>query len=148
MAEKYVFGPIELAVDPEFSRADLEFYRIDHFRPSYVAEIFFNDPEVDEASADEERSSYAGRFAIFGHERCLGDEGHCDPHQGVRRFDDRPSNPLTPAFKRVVVTEAVRRLAGADKLTVTVIATAAPDAEGDYEGSLLSFEGLQLTTFR
>jgi tyrosinase len=33
-------------------------------------------------------------------------------------------------------------------LTVTVIATAAPDAETDYEGSLLSFQGLQLTTFR
>jgi hypothetical protein len=145
MAEKYVFGPIELAVDPGFTRADLEFYRIDHFRPSYVAAIFFNDPEVDEANADEERPGYAGRFAIFGHEKCLGDEGHCEVHDYVRRFDDRPSHPLTRAFKRVVVTDAVRRLAGEDKLTLTVVATAAPDA--DYEGSLLSFEGLQLTTF-
>lgn len=148
MAERHVFGPIELAVDPDFSRADLEFYGIDHFRPSYVAEIFFNDPEVDEASADEERPSYAGRFAIFGHEKCLGDEGHCEVHEYVRRFDDRPSPPLTRAFKRVVVTEAVRRLSDEEKLTVTVIATAAPDAESDYEGSLLSFQGLQLTTFR
>jgi hypothetical protein len=148
MGEKHVFGPIELAVDPEFSRADLEFYGIDHFRPSYVAEIFFNDPEVDEASADEDRPSYAGRFAIFGHERCLGDEGHCVVHEYVRRFDDRPSHPLTRAFKRVLVTDAVRRLAGADELTVTVIATTAPDLDGEYEGSLLSFEGLQLSTFK
>lgn len=148
MVEKYEFGPIDLAVDPEFSRADLEFYGIDHFRPSYVAEIFFNDPDVNEDSVDDERPSYAGRFAIFGHARCLGDEGHCEVPEEPRRFDDRPSHPLTRAFKRVVVTDAVRKLTGADQLEVTVIVTTAPDAEGDYEGPLLSFKGLQLTTFR
>jgi hypothetical protein len=148
MPEKHVFGPIELSVDPKFTRADLEFYGIDHFRPSYVADVFFNDPEVDESNADEERPSYAGSFSIFGHRRCVGDEGHCEVHEHIRRFDDRPSHPLTRAFKRVIVTDALRELGDAGQLTVTVIATTAPDLEGDYEGSLLSFEGAQLSTFR
>ena len=34
MAEKYVYGPIKLAVTDGMTRADLEIYRIDHFRPS------------------------------------------------------------------------------------------------------------------
>jgi len=147
MAERQVFGPIELVARAEFTRADLEFYGIDHFRPSYIAEIFFNDPEVDESNADEERPSYAGSFSIFGHRRCVGDEGHCVVHEYPRRFDDRPSHPLTRAFKRVIVTDALRKLGDAGELKVTVIATTAPDLEGDYEGSLLSFQGLQLTTF-
>jgi hypothetical protein len=146
--EKHVFGPIPLKVPGRLSRADLEFYRIDHFRPSYVADVFFNDPDVELANADRDRQSYAGSFAIFGHHRCVGDEGHCDAHREIRRFDDRPSNPLTRAFKRVVVTDALRRVAEAEELTITVIATAAPDDEEESAKPLLSFEGLQLATFR
>ena len=147
MAEKYVYGPIKLAVPDGMTRADLEFYRIDHFRPSYVADVFFNDSDVDEDDVDEDSASYAGSFAIFGHQRCVGDEGHCEVHEHLRRFDDRPSHPLTRAFKRVLVTDAVRRVAGADELTITVVATAAPDEEPDDAQPLLSFEGLQLTIF-
>jgi hypothetical protein len=148
MAERHVYGPIEFTVSDAMTRADLEFYGIDHFRPSYVALVFFNDPDVNEANADEERASYAGRFAIFGHQRCVGDEGHCEVHDHLRRFDDRPSHPLTRAFKRVPVTEALRRLAGAGQLTITVIAAASPDEVGDYPEPLLSFEGLKLTMFK
>ena len=149
MAEKHVFGPIEVRVPERMARADLELYRIDHFRPSYTALVFFNDPDVTEENASGERSSYAGRFSIFGHQRCSGDEGHCDVHEHLRRFDDRPSHPLTRAFKRVVVTDALRRVAGAGELTITIVAEASPSQteEGAHPDPLLSFEGLQLTTF-
>ena len=147
MPEKHVFGPIPLTVPERLTRADLEFYGIDHFRPSYVADLFFNDPEVTEENADIERESYAGSFAIFGHSRCFGDKGHCEVHTYVRRFDDRPSHPLTRAFKRVTVTDALRRLSGAPELTVTVVVTTTPEDEDDSRGPLLSFQGLQLTTF-
>jgi hypothetical protein len=149
MAEKHVFGPIELRVPERLSRADLELYRIDHFRPSYTALVFFNDPDVTKENASEERESFAGRFNIFGHQRCSGDEGHCEVHEHLRRFDDRPSHPLTRAFKRVVVTDAVRRVAGAGELTITIVAEAGPSQaeEGPHPDPLLSFEGLQLTTF-
>jgi hypothetical protein len=147
MPEKHVFGPVAVALPAGLTRADLEFYGIDHFCPSYVAQIFFNDPDVDEASAGEERPSYAGRFAIFGHQRCAGDEGHCVVHTHLRRFDDRPSHPLTRAFKRVVVTDALRRHADAGEITVTVVVTADPTELEHSDAPLLRFEGLQITTF-
>jgi hypothetical protein len=147
MAEKYEYGPVQVEVPGDLARADLEFYGIDHFRPSYTALIFFNDPDVDVDSASEDRESYAGRFAIFGHQRCVGDDGHCEVHEHLRRFDDRPSHPLTRAFKRVIVTDALRRQAATGELKVTVIASADPEEAGEHEGPLLSFEGLQITTF-
>jgi hypothetical protein len=147
MAERHVFGPVPLAVPIDLARADLEFYGIDHYCPSYVARIFFNDPDVSVEDASEERASYAGSFAIFGHQRCVGAEGHCETHPHLRRFDDRPSHPLTRAFKRVVVTEALRRHADADELTITVIVTSAPGDEAPGGKPLLNLDGIQLTTF-
>jgi hypothetical protein len=145
--EKHVFGPIAQDFSPSLERADLEFYGINHFRPSYVALVFLNDPEVDETSASEDRDSYAGRFAIFGHQTCVGDEGHCEIHEHARRFDDRPSHPLTRAFKRVIVTDQLRRCLSSDEITITVIAACDPQVDMDWDGPLLDFDGLQLTTF-
>jgi hypothetical protein len=151
MPELHVFGPIPLKVPEGLTRADIEFYGIDHFRPTYVADLYFNDPEVTEQNADESRPSFAGSFAIFGHDRCFGDEGHCEVHPYVRRFDDRPSHPLTRAFKRVTVTEALLRVADAEELTITVVVNISPeDEEAEAQqsrGPILSFKGLQLTTF-
>lgn len=72
MVEKHVFGPLRHRASPQFRRADLEFYGINHFRPSYVARIYFNDPDVGPDDATDQRESYAGSFAIFGHPRCTG----------------------------------------------------------------------------
>jgi hypothetical protein len=146
--ERYVFGPVHHGASASMSRADLEFYGINHFRPSYVALIFFNDPDVDEKSVSEERETYAGRFALLGHPTCFGSEGHCEVPEERRRFDDRPSHPLTRAFKRVLVTDALRRCIDEPELTITVIASCYPDDTLPEEGPLLDFEGLQLTTFR
>ena len=145
MREKHVFGPVHVDVPPDLSRADLELYGIDHFRPSYTARVFFNDPDVDVDDSSEDRASFAGDFAVFGHQRCVGDDGHCHVHEHLRRFDDRPSHPLTRAFKRVIVTEALRRVQG-DELTVTLIVTSGEEAESP-QLPLLSFEAMQIATF-
>jgi hypothetical protein len=147
MIEKHVFGPFEHGASPSLQRADLEFYGINHYRPSYVALVFFNDPDVDEERAVDDRDSFAGSFAIFGHQTCVGSEGHCEVHEHARRFDDRPSHPLTRAFKRVVVTEQLRRCLTSDEITITVIAGSDPGEEMEFDGPLLDFEGMQLTTF-
>jgi hypothetical protein len=148
MAELHIFGPIAVSVPIDLARADLEFYGVDHYCPSYVARVFFNAPDVTVESSSEEHPGYAGSFAIFGHQRCSGAEGHCDVHTHLRRFDDRPSHPLTRAFKRVLVTDALRRHAEAGEVTITVIVTAGPADEPPAGGKpLLNFEGLQLTTF-
>jgi hypothetical protein len=148
MAELHVFGPIAVSVPIDMARADLEFYGVDHYCPSYVARVFFNAPDITIDSSSEAHPGYAGSFAIFGHQRCVGAEGHCEVHEHLRRFDDRPSHPLTRAFKRVVVTDALRRHADVDELTITVVVTAGPDDDASTVGrALLNFQGLQLTTF-
>jgi tyrosinase len=147
MIERYVFGPVRHDARPSMSRADLEFYGVNHFRPSYLARIFFNDPDVNAESASEDRATYAGSFAMLGHPTCFGGEGHCEVPAQRRRFDDRPSHPLTRAFKRVVVTDALRRYLNQAELTITVIASSDPDATIPEEGPLLEFDGMQLTTF-
>jgi hypothetical protein len=150
--ERSVFGPVAVARAVPFTRADLELYGINHFRPSFVSHVFFNDPaittEVLDGSNLADRPSYAGRFAVLGHQRCVGDEGHCEVPVSGRRFDDRPSHPLTRAFRRVLVTDALRRvLAEADELTITVISTAAADDDIDYDGPLLDTAAVQIATF-
>jgi hypothetical protein len=147
VAERHRFGPVEVEVPLDLARADLELYGVDHFCPSYAAMVFLNDADVDVDTASEERASYAGRFAIFGHQRCSGDEGHCEVHEHLRRFDDRPSHPLTRAFKRVVITDALRRLPPGADVTVTIVVSADPGEAPEREGSLLVLDGLQITTF-
>ena len=147
MAETHVLGPVPLHVPAGLTRADLEFYGVDHFCPSYVAQVFFNDADLDADAAGVALAVRAGRFAIFGHQRCAGDEGHCEVHEHLRRFDDRPSHPLTRAFKRVVVTDAVLRHRDASELTITVVVTAHPEEIADRSETLLNFRGAQLTMF-
>ncbi len=144
VTEIFTFGPFPAPTD-EFRRADLEVFGINHFRPSFVALIYLNDPDIDAANATRDRPSYAGRFAIFGHETCVGDVGHCEIEAARRRFDDRPSHPLTRAFKRVIVTDAIRLAGPSSPLTVTLVVSATTDQELD--GPLLDIDGMQLATF-
>jgi hypothetical protein len=148
MVEIQVFGPFAHGASATMARADLEFYGVNHFRPSFVAYVFLNDEAVSADNWTERRASLAGSFAIFGHQTCVGDEGHCDVPTTARRFDDRPSHPLTRAFKRVIVTEALQRcLAQGPELTVTVVAACDPGTTMQFDGPLLDVQGLQLTTF-
>ena len=144
--EKHVFGPIAPRSGQDFTRADLEVYGLNHFRPSYVARVFFNDDEVEPATAHEGRESYAGDFSIFGHDRCFGGDGHCHLPKARRRFDDRPSHPLTPAFRRVVVTGALRRaLRDSAELSITLIVASGQPSD---RGKLLDCSDIKLVTFR
>jgi hypothetical protein len=138
--------PVQLPDHLDFTRADLEIYGINHFRPSYTTHVYLNAPQMDDLAATHE--SYAGSFSIFGHQRCSGSDGHCEVHEHLRRFDDRPSHPLTRAFKRVVITEPLRRAmqAGNQRLAITFVATAIDDDIPDG-GPLLDYQGLQITLF-
>lgn len=148
MIEKRTFGPVAHNIARPYTRADLEIYGINTFRPSYTVHVFFNDPSVKDLDKPEERATYAGRLSVFGHPRCVGDEGHCHVPDSIRRFDTRPSHPLTRAFRRVIVTEALRTAIEAGReLTITFLAGADAD-KNDIEGKyLFSFKGLQIVTF-
>ena len=149
MVEKKVFERVEHQIEGDFARADLEIYGINHFRPSFTVRVFFNDPEVTEEDCREDRPSFAGRFSVFGHAECAGDDDHCHAPTAYRRFDDRPTHPLTRAFRRVVVTDALKAaLAGAEDETVTITLVAGTAGDDEVEGPLMDFEGMSLTTFR
>lgn len=147
--EKWTFGPLDPTCGTAFKRADLEFYGIDHFRPSFTVQVFFNDPQVGPDSASDKRPSYVGMFSVFAHGNCGGDVGHCDASRPQGRFSDPASHPLTRAFKRLVVTEPLRRVCETGKsLMVTLVVTPVEDRtkQVGYE-KLLDLHGVQLTTF-
>jgi tyrosinase len=122
MAKILVSPPIDIGhLAQNFKRADIEFGDVDHSGASYEGRVFLNNPKANEATPLTEASGYAGTFHIFGHGGCFGDEGHCHMRQ-PRAYDPRPGNPLTPARKVVIATEAIRRARKAGpQLTVTVV---------------------------
>lgn len=108
------------ALDPNASRADIEFHNVDHAGPSYEGRVYLNNPDADESTGHDD-PSYAGSYHIFGHGGCLGDQGHCEVTPR-RRYDPRASHPLTPAKKVVIATEAIKHaIEQGDEVTVTVV---------------------------
>lgn len=146
---RYVSDPIELpargAGAPEFYRADLVFYGVEHSGPSYEGRVFINAPRAN-ASTARDHLSYAGSFHIFGHGGCFGDEGHCDvPTAAPDPFDLRLPHQLTPATKTVIVTDALKRIVrdGDDAITVTIVAIT---ADGD-DDDVLALNTVRLLTY-
>jgi tyrosinase len=106
-----------------FYRADLEFHGVDHSGASYVGHVFINNPEADENTPQTPKNGYVGSYSIFGHGRCFGDEGHCEMRKERLPFDYRPSHPLTPAYKRVIITaETLKKIAKeSDQFVVSIV---------------------------
>lgn len=120
MIEIYNFKPMIFECDPAFCRADLEIYGIDHFRPSFTGLVFFNVGKLNPKKVSADHPACVGRFSVFGHDQCVGDEGHCQV-SAPQRFDVRRSHPLTPAFKRVVVTDGLRAaLEQGNKIAISI----------------------------
>jgi hypothetical protein len=132
--------------EPEFERADLVFYGVDHSGPSFEARIFLNNPEADLSTPRDDVSRYAGSFTVFGHAGCAGDVGHCDVPTGPRDpFDRRPPHALTPQTKTVIVTDALRKVSD-DQLTITVVPVR-PGPEGAEIVDSLVFDSFRLLTY-
>jgi hypothetical protein len=150
MMEVHAFKPFKPDFGRRFKRADLEIYGIDHYRPSYSGLVFFNAGKIDAAKVDGSHPNCGGMFSVFGHPECVGDEGHCSPSV-PGRFDTRRSHPLTRAFKRVTVTEALRAaLEDGGKLQITIVVSDGEGAGKRGDGApdrLFACDGLQIVTF-
>lgn len=145
MVERYTSDPIELppAARP-FERADLIFYEIDHFCPSYEARVFMDQRGVNHG-ADSTHRAYVGSFFIFGHDGCFGDVGHCDIPSERDPFDLRPAHQLEPALRVLTVTDAVRGLIERDLEAAKVTVTAhTADKASD---AVLAFQTVRLATY-
>jgi hypothetical protein len=146
--DRYDSDPIPLPEqDEEFARADLIFSGVDHSGPSFEARVYFDNADADESTARDPDAGYAGSFYIFGHGGCFGDVGHCDVPTGPRDpFDYRPPHQLTPATKTVIVTDAVKRVAGSDSVRVTVVPVVDKGEKAKRE-DVLHFEAVRLVTY-
>ncbi len=133
----------------EFSRADLQFRGVDHSGPSFQARISLDNPKAVGSTPMAEEEGYAGSFHVFGHGGCFGALGHCalrEAPQGV--YDHRLAHPLTPQFKTVMITDALRRvMRTSSRKTISVaVVPIVPDNPASWAGAgdPLRFESVSL----
>jgi hypothetical protein len=149
-AKRYTSPPINLeSLDPDFSRADIEFHDVDHAGASFEAAIFLDNPNATETTPKVPHEGYAGSFHIFGHGGCYGDVGHCDVVVLRRPFDPRRGHPLTPAKKAVIATEAIHTVLQRGRtVTVTVVPQVTSATEKCDVEDVLKFQRLAIVTYR
>jgi tyrosinase len=149
-AKKLVSGPLRFDIEKigdKFYRVDLQFHGLDHSGPSYEGRIFINNPEADQNTPKTLENGYVGSYHIFGHGRCFGDVGHCEVRKAISPFDYRPSHPLTPAFKRIKITDQIRKIG---KNTKELIITIVPILSGipeDPSKDVVKLERISIVSY-
>ncbi|HEU0087063.1 MAG TPA: hypothetical protein VFQ77_05360 [Pseudonocardiaceae bacterium] len=143
--------PGEAGTTP-FTRADLVFTGVDHSGVSYEVRLFLNNPTATASTPRTAEHGYAGRFTIFGHGGCYGDEGHCDVSVPVADPAGlRPPHPLTPLNTYVTITAALRRVLATDgtlqTLTLVPISLMPRQADRKPAPELLHFTDVSLHTY-
>jgi tyrosinase len=137
---------------PDFARADLTFYGLDHSGPSYQMRVFFNHPDAGPDTPLAADAGFAGRFSVFGHGGCFGEEGHCEVRGPVSPFDRRQPHPLVPVARALTVTDAIRDLIQreARSVTVTAVPVVRPSAlaAADQAADVLKVDQVALHTFQ
>ena len=151
-ANIYTSKPVKLDfVGPihRYARADLEIDGIFHAEASYEGRIFLNNPKADHTTPKTVENGYAGSFYILGHGGCLGDPGHCDVDESKREaYDFRPPHPLTPASKRVTVTDMLREIGKTtSEVTVTVVPIVSATNELCDSENVFRFQSMQFLTY-
>lgn len=136
---------------PEFARADLTFYGLEHSGPSYEVRIFANHPNAGPDTPLTADAGFAGKFSVFSHGGCFGDEGHCEVRPPVSVFDRRQPHALVPAVRTLTITGAVRELIqqGARTVTITAIPVVrqSPLANPEDAADVLVIDQVALHTY-
>jgi hypothetical protein len=139
------------ANQPEFARADLTFYGLDHSGPSYEVRVFANRPDAGPDTPLTADAGFAGKFSVFGHGGCFGDAGHCEVRPPVSVFDRRQPHALVPTVRTLTVTEAIRDLVQQDARTVTITAIPvvrpSPLATAEQAADVLVIDQVALHTY-
>jgi tyrosinase len=110
-------------LENEFYRADIEIAGVDHSGSSYEGRVFLNNPYANQKTDLTLENGYVGSYHIFGHGGCFGGMGHCDiPTEPRRTSDYRPSHHLRPQYKRIIITDAFKKLGkNTNKFTITIV---------------------------
>ena len=149
----YVSKEINLDIkklENEFYRADIEIHNVDRSVPSYEGRLFLNNPNAHQKTAPTLKNGYVGSYHIFGHAGCYGDVGHCDLPQGERMYDYRPSHHLKPIYKRVVITDALKKLGkntSKFKITIVPVIQDLSIETSDSYDDIIKFEKIGIITY-
>jgi hypothetical protein len=147
----YVSRPVNIEFagpGHRLTRVDLEISGIFHGEASYEGRVFLNNPNADQDTPRTLETGYAGSFHIFGHGGCLGDVGHCEPGGHREPFDFRTPHPLTPAKKRINVTQTLQEIAkSSNEATVTVVPVITAANELCDTDNVFRCEGLRFVSY-
>jgi hypothetical protein len=150
-AKPYVSHQIYLNIkklENPFYRADIEFRGVDHSAESYEGRVFMNNPDANRNTGKTSTNGYVGSFHIFGHGGCYGDVGHCEIRKDRRQYDYRPPHQLTPLYKRLIVTDDLRRLGkNTDKFTVTIVPVLAGGSTMKDVEDIVKVDEISLVTY-
>lgn len=131
-----------------FQSARLHFQGMQPPKESYELRVFVNQDGADESTPTDGNPSYAGALMFFGHGKCHGAPGHCNPSLEPRdAFDRRGGHPLRPRNYDLNVTRALRALTAEGGLDEAVLSFVVLDAAGDQVApEELDFESITLVT--
>jgi tyrosinase len=131
----------------EFYRADIEFFGIDISGPSYEGRVFLNNPKANANTDLSLETGYAGSYYIFGHGGCYGDEGHCEIKQR-RTFDSRTEHDLTPAYKSMIATDAIKRIIKTTKeIVISVVPITARSARMSDAKEIVYIDRIRISCY-
>ncbi len=137
-------------LENEFQRADIEIHNVDHSGPSYEGRVFLNNTNANQNTKLALANGYVGSYHIFGDGGCFGDIGHCDVPKERRMFDYRPIHHLKAQYKRIIVTEELKKLGkNADKFTITIVPVLPgnPTQESEFDKDIVKFEKIGIITY-
>ena len=133
--------------ETEFYRADIEFFGIDISGPSYEGRVFLNNSIADENTGLNLENGYAGSYYIFGHGGCYGDVGHCDI-KPRRTFDSRTEHDLTPAYKSMIATEAIKKILKTTKeIVISVVPITARSARMSNAKDIVHIDKIRISCY-
>ena len=133
-----------------FTRADLVFSGVDHSQTSYEVRVFLNNPTADASTPRTAEHGYAGRFVIFGHGGCFGDDGHCEVPSAPGQHRPAPCPPADPpdqACHRDRCAPPDPGRAGGAAPGHPGAGLQGPGREARATDGLFRFDGLELQTY-
>lgn len=135
-------------LEKEFYRADIEIYDVDHSGPSYEGRVFLNNTKANHKTELTLENGYVGSYHIFGHGGCLGDTGHCDVPSGRRDYDHRPSHHLRPQYKRIIITDALKKIGeNTTKFIITIVPYLYGEPSGGKSLDVIKFGKIGIITY-
>jgi hypothetical protein len=135
-------------LENDFKRADIEIHNVDHSGPSYEGRVFLNNPKADQKTKLTLDKGYVGSYHIFGHGGCYGDLGHCDIPKEREKYDLRPSHHLKPQYKRVIITDALRKLGKNTNKFIISIVPFVPDKTSESNSrDIIKFDKIGIVTY-